>query len=799
MDAASEDGKVGERVFNTVIQNFSRGPVVRVTAAADGTLSDHDKKQLKGVDLAVIVAQPHLQTRMACACDDVGVRAALLMSPINRELVPGDVPDMSLLNERCDKGLRVLGPQSFGLMSPHYELNLTPGLTMALPGSIAFVSQSSAMCSAVLDWSFRTGVGFSAMVACDTMPDLSWPDLIIHFGDDPHTKSIVLCLESASDSRAFLSAAREIALNKPIILLKTRRQADALAGDDIAQGDSRPNAVFDAALRRVGVLRVNSISELFDMANILARQPLPKGPRLAIVTNSITPALLATDTLLASGGSLAQLSDHTLEALADGQIPETVGGNPMLIHGNAPPQAYASALTTLAADNNVDGMLVVFTPQAATEPTATARAIAAVPKKSGKPLLTSWMGADRVSEGREVLYNHGVPSFVYPDAPARLFSLMWLHAQNLNNIYETPTLIAEESRAEADAAKRLLDNFRRDAVTVLSVEQATELLRLYGIELQPDAEVPEDAYKLMVGSRVDKMFGPHMVFGIGGRMSAIYEDVALDLPPLTSALAHRMMQQSAVWRVLRPSGDDDAVATARVGKLQSLLVRLSQMVVQQPAIRRLTINPLLVSGNEVLITNCAVNLQNPSIPDDALPRPAIRPYPTQYIWHETVRNGVQVIFRPVRPEDEPLIVEFHKLLSEDTIYRRYFFQHKLSRRTSHERLRRTCFLDFDREIALAAVLKTEAGTDAIAAVGRLARNRAGDSAEVAMVVADPYQSLGIGTMILRHLVDIGRAEGVARLEGTMLPGNIHMQHLFGKFNFDIHPGEDDTVVAELEL
>lgn len=779
---------MGQRVFNTASQNFNRGKVVHVLAdPKSGEMRAH-QEDLKGIDLAVIVAASHLQTPIACACDDAGVRSALFMLPERRETTADDAPDdINLLRERCQKGLRILGPQSFGLFSPHYDVNLTPGLPMAQPGSIAFISQSSAMCSAVLDWSFRTGVGFSAMVACDMMPDVSWPDLIVHFGDDPLTKSIVISLECVEDSRAFLSAAREIALNKPIILLKTRRSTEELTSEDLAVGDPRPNAVFDAALRRVGVLRVESISEMFDMANILARQPLPKGPRMGIVTNSMTPALLSIDALVASGGQLAQPQGDEKTA------------NPVNLPGDSPPNIYAKAVADMAQDKNVDGVLLVFAPQVGTEPTSTARAVANSPVKSGKPFLTSWMGGDRVMEGREVLRFHGIPVFEYPDAPARLFSLMWRHAQNLNGIYETPSLIADETKVDPAKAQQFLEDLRRQEVGVLTTEQAEELLRLYGIELSPDAEPPEDAYKLMVGSRIDKMFGPYMVFGIGGRMSAIYEDIALDLPPLTSALARRMMGQSAVWRVLGISGDDDLVAKTRVAKLQELLVRLSQLVVQQPLIRRLTINPLHVSGDEVLITNCYVNLHSPLVANDDLPRPAIRPYPTQYIWHETLKDGLKCVFRPVRPEDEPLVVEFHKLLSEETIYRRYFFQHKLSRRTSHERLRRTCFLDFDREIALAAVLKQPDGTDAIAAVGRLARNRPGDSAEVAMVVADPYQSVGIGTTMLKHLVDIGRAEGVRKLEGTMLPGNLHMQHLFGKFDFVVRPGEDDTVIAELLL
>jgi acetyltransferase len=803
VDADSSDRGTADDLLKTVIQRFSRGPVVRINAAPGADLAAQFAEKGKGIDLAAIAAPPDRQAELACACDDAGIRAALLMNPMRREPIPSDGPlDATLLQQRCHHGLRVLGPMSFGLISPHHDLNLTLGLPMPRVGNTAFISESSAMASAVLDWSFRTGVGFSAMVACDRMPDVSWADLITHFGDDPQTKSIVMYMESVGDARAFLSAAREVALNKPIILLKSRRSAEFLAGDETFSADEpRPDFVFDAALRRVGVLRVRSISELFYMANILARQPLPKGPRLAIITNSTTPAMLATDSLWESGGALAQLSDETSAALRR-ILPEGASaGNPVDILGDADAERYAATVSAVATDKNVDGLLLILTPQPITQPTATARALVDLPGRADKPVLASWMGADQVAEGQDVMYRAGIPAFPYPDTPARLFSLMWRHAQNLNGIYETPSVIEDEERApvDADAAAAFLRELRAQGITVLDPDQSAKLLRLYGIMVQPDKTPPDDAYKLLVGSRIDKAFGPYMVFGIGGRMSAIYEDIALGLPPLTSALAHRMMESSAVWRVLKPGGSNDLVSRNRVVKLQALVVRLSLLVVQQPAIRRLTINPLFVSGDDVLISHASVNLHNPSVAEADFPRPAIRPYPMQYTWQETVRTGLPVIIRPVRPEDEPLIVEFHKLLSEETIYRRYFFQHKFSRRTSHERLRRTCFLDFDREIALAALLPLENGSQGVAAVGRLARNRVGDSAEFALLVADPYQGLGIGTSILRHLVDIARAEGVSRLVGTMLPANIHMQHLFGKLGFEIRPGADDTVVAELVL
>ena len=784
VSCGSRGDSAADNVMATLRQEYSRGTLgrARLPALDLAGVSEADRAILEKCDLAVIVAAAEQQAELACLCDDLGARTALLLTDLRAEETAPLMPHgYQRLSSRCEHGLRVLGPQSFGLISPHHKLNASFGQSMPRAGSIAFISESSAMASAVLDWSLRTGVGFSAMAACDAMPDVAWADLLTHFGDDPQTRSIVIYLETIGDARRFLSAAREVALSKPIILLKSKQLGPG------SEDDASADAVMDAALRRVGVLRVRSVSELFYMAHILAQQPLPRGPRLAIITNSKAPAMLAADSLQASGGELAMA--------------------PVNLGGAATANDYASAISAAAADPDVNGLLVILTPQPAADPTATARTIAEMPARAGKPLLASWMGGDSVAAGQDRLFRSSIPAFPYPDTPARLFALMWRHAQNLNAIYETPTVIVDEesSPVDAGAAEVLLEQIRAGGAIELQPRAAVQLLQLYGIPVHGEAHPPDDAYKLRVASGVNPIFGPYMLFGIGGRMSAIYGDFGLALPPLTSALALRLMELSAVWRVLKPTARNEEPnrkifdENGIVPRLQALLVRLSQLIVQQPSIAELIIDPLYVSGDAVVITGAQIRLHPATMADVDLPRPAIRPYPIQYTWHETARGGLPLIIRPVRPEDEPLIVNFHRLLSEETIYRRYFFQHKFSRRTSHERLRRTCFLDFDREIALAALVPLEDGSQGIAAVGRLARSRTGESAEIAMVVADPYQAKGIGTMILRHLVDIARAEGVRRLQGTMLPGNMHMQNLFGKLGFTVGPGPDDTAVAELVL
>lgn len=858
---------VADSVWKSLTANFIHGTMKRLNFG-DRTV---DAEFPEGTDLAIVVATPEHQPAITRLCSSKGTRVAALLSADYREgSAPARVAAASV--EPTVDAMRILGPQSFGFIVPHHELNITPLLPMPRPGSIAFISQSGGLCNAVLDWSFRTSLGFSAIVSSGLMADIDWHDLITYFGDDPHTKSIVVYLESLHDARSFLSAAKEVALAKPIILLKAGHTAGgAAAAANHSHGDGRTDRLLDAALQRVGVLRVRSIAELFYMANILATQPLPKGPRLSIMTNAIGPAILATDSLVESNSELADVSPESTEQLQQLLPATSCCGNPFDLLGDATPELYGNVARVLAKDPANNGLLVIMTPQTITRSTDIARQIVHATTKIGKPVLASWMGGDRVSEGQNILFEAGIPAFPYPDTPARLFALMWQQARNLDAIYETPSAIPdpEDETLDPGSVATMLEGVRAEGRQELTEWEAMAVLKgyaipvvqvlpagnedeavtcagitgypvavkllsfshelknlVYGVRLNLRSEqdvrdgfrsiqqsvreigqedkflgvtvqqmVHRKGLDLVVGSAIDAQFGPYIYFGTGGRISDILKDHALGLPPLTSTLAQRMIEKTRVWKAVQAQVQDPDFLL----QLQAILVRLGQLIVQHPSIKELEINPLLSTSQSIAALDARIILHPPATLPSELPRPAIRPYPSQYSWRETVRDGFTVVIRPVRPDDEPLIVEFHKKLSEETIYRRYFFQQKLTRRTSHERLRRTCFLDFDREIALAAVAITSAEGKVITAVGRIARTRPGNAAEIALVVADPYQGRGIGTSILRHLVDIARIEGIELLEGTMLPGNIHMQHLFTRLGFDVDTSSRETVTAKLKL
>jgi acetyltransferase len=317
------------------------------------------------------------------------------------------------------------------------------------------------------------------------MLDVNWGDLIYYLGDDPHTRSIVIYMESIGDARQFLSAAREVALTKPIIVIKAgRTEAAAKAAASHTGSLAGSDRVLDAAFRRCGVLRVDSLSEMFDVAEVLAKQVhLPEGPRLTILTNAGGPGVLSTDTLILGGGKLTPLHDDTVSALNEVLPPHWSHGNPIDILGDADPERYAQAFERAAADPNSDGILVILTPQAMTDPTRTAELIKCGAEGLKKPVLASWMGGAEVYPGTSIL-NHGcIPTYAQPDAAAHLFNLMWRHHCNLKALYETPTLAMgrEENGVAQAGVRQLLGAARRTGRTLLTEFESKALLQAYGI------------------------------------------------------------------------------------------------------------------------------------------------------------------------------------------------------------------------------------------------------------------------------------------------------------------------------
>ncbi len=872
--ATEKAGSVGRTVLWNLISNPFGGTVYPVNPKRPNVLGIRAYPTIKdvpeAVDLAVIATPAPGVPDLIGECADAGVKGAIVISAGFKETGPEGMVLESRVLEQARRGrIRLIGPNCLGVMRPFGGLNATFAGAMARPGSVGFISQSGALTTAILDWSLRAQVGFSAFISIGSMLDVGWGDLIDYLGDDPRTRSIVIYMESVGDARSFLSAAREVALTKPIIVIKAgRTEAAAKAAASHTGSLAGSDEVLDAAFRRGGVLRATTISDVFYLAEVLAKQPRPKGPRLTIVTNAGGPGVLAVDALVGKGGQLAELSPESLKALGSFLPPHWSHGNPIDVLGDAGPDRFAKALEVAAKDPGSDGLLVILTPQAMTDPTRTAEALRPYAKVEGKPVLASWMGGAEVAAGEAILDQAGIPTFPYPDTAARLFSAMARHADNLRALYETPTLDPEsddeaEQKARGDAIleaagdekRTLLDEF--ESLQLLSaqgipivetrvaiseteaIEAAREIgfpvvLKLYsrtithktdvggvklnladarevkeayraiaagvdaigasdamlGVTVQPMVKL--DGYELIVGASDDPQFGPVLLFGSGGPLVEVYRDRSLALPPLTSTLARRLMERTRIYQALQGVRGRKPID---LEALEQLLVRFSKMIVERPRIKEVDINPLLASPEGLVALDARVILHDPSIPDDKLPRPAIRPYPTQYVSTWITKDGCPVVIRPIRAEDEPLLVKFHQTLSERSVSLRYFHAMKLSQRVAHDRLTRICFIDYDREMALVVDRKEPwTGEHEILGVGRLSKLRGTDEAEFAMLIGDQHQGRGIGTEILTRLLAIARDEKIARVTAEILPDNHEMQRVCEKLGFRAERSIDEPVI-----
>ncbi len=878
--ATDREGSVGRTLLTNLCKETFPGKVYAVNPNRSEVLGLRCYPNIRAVpekvDLAVVVTPAPSVPAVIGECVDADVRSAIVISAGFKEQGAEGAALERQLQEQLRRGtMRLVGPNCLGVMNPSLGLNATFARDAARPGSVAFLSQSGALLAAILDWSLREQVGFRAIVSTGSMVDVGWGDLIDFFGDDTQTQSILLYMESVGDARSFLSAAREVALRKPIIVIKAgRTEAASRAATSHTGALTGSDEVLDAAFRRSGVLRVHSIADLFYMAEVLSKQPRPRGPRLTILTNAGGPAVLATDALIANGGELAVLSDESLRALGRLLPPHWSHSNPIDILGDADSDRYARAVEIAAADPQSDGLLVILAPQGMTEPAQVAERLKTSAQAYGKPLLASWMGGVSVAASESILNAAGIPTFAYPDTAARAFTYMWRYTYNLRGLYETPTL-AESAEVEEGARRRaeqIIQQARSRGRTLLTEVESKQILSLYGIpavetrvarsadnavalareigypvvlkihsetithktdvggvklNLQDEASVRRAyqameaslaaragaehflgvtvqpmvrfaGYELILGSSVDPQFGPVILFGSGGQLVEIYQDRALALPPLNTTLARRLMEQTRIFAALKGVRGWPAVDLAA---LEGLLTRFSQLVAEQRWIKESDINPLLASPECLLALDARIVLHPPELGADQLPRLAIRPYPAEYVAPWTMKDGTPVTLRPIRPEDETLMVKFHETLSEQSVYLRYFYFLNLSSRVAHERLIRMCFVDYDREMALVADHRdANAGEHRIVAVGRLSKLHGRKEAEVAVLVSDPYQHRGLGAELLRRLIEVARNEKLDCIIADILQENVAMRALAKRFGFHSRASDDPAVVrAVLEF
>ncbi|HEX7378355.1 MAG TPA: bifunctional acetate--CoA ligase family protein/GNAT family N-acetyltransferase [Pirellulales bacterium] len=875
--ASDQPGKVG----HTLLQNLRSGgfdgpihPVNSKRSSVQGLPAVANVAALESPpDLAIICTPAATVPDVVRQCGEIGTRGVIIISAGFREVgAEGRALEERVREEaaRFD-GLRIVGPNCLGIIGPHAKLNASFAAATPPAGHVAFLSQSGALCTSVLDWALEENIGFSYFVSIGNMLDVGVGDLIDYFGADPHTQSIVLYVESISEARRFMSAARAFARQKPIIVYKAGRFAQsAKAAASHTGAMAGVDAVYDAAFQRAGVVRVSLVDDLFNCAELLARQRIPKGPRLAIITNAGGPGVMATDCLLTRHGTPALLSDHLIAEL-DSILPSCWShGNPIDVLGDAPPERFAQALRLTLADTGVDAVLVMLTPQAMTDPTGAARAVGAVASHSSKPVLAVWMGGKSVHEGVQILNRFGLPTYNTPDHAARSFMYLISYARNQETLYETPRDVPLTFKVDRAAARRRFHQAIGERPHVISAGASMELLDAYGLpttaprraatadeaveaangvgypvalkisspdithktdvggvalnladgeqvrraftrvmqsarEKRPQARLEgvtvermiaaPDGVELILGAKQDPVFGAVILVGAGGVTAELYQDRALELPPLNERLAMRMLQSLRSWPLLNGYRGRPAV---NIERLIEIIMRFSYLVADFPEIMEIDVNPLLATPERTIALDARMVVDGQRIrsPMRAFSHLAIRPYPEQYVRPVTLADGVEVLLRPIKPEDEPLWHELHASCSRESLWARF---RGLFQQTTHEMATRFCYLDYDRELAIVAEAIVE-GVKKLVGVATLAADPDHREAEFAVLVIDRWQSRGLGGRLTNYSLEIAGDWHVGRLIAETSADNTRMLAIFRDrgFELDYHsaPG---TVLAQKRL
>src|SRR3990170_299187 len=875
--ASDVEGSVGYAIVKNLTQQGYAGRVYFVNIRKPEILGVKTYPTVmevpEAVDLAMIATPAKTVPDVMEECGRAGVKGAIIVSAGFKETGPsGKALEQKILEIAKKYGVRVIGPNCIGIIRPRINLNATFVDKVPKAGKIAFLSQSGALGSAILDWAIHENIGFSNFVSVGSMIDVDFGDLIDYFGTDPKTKSILMYVEGITEARKFMSAARHFARTKPIIVVKSGKFTESAKAAASHTGSlSGEDDIYDAAFKRAGIVRVSEIADLFNAAEVLGTQPLPQGPRLAVITNAGGPGVMATDALIAQGGKLAKLSQQTLNMLNGVLPPFWSKGNPIDVLGDAKAERYKAAVEACLNDENVDGMLIIFTQQALSEPGEIAKGIVELVGQRAdrnKTILTSFMGYGAVQEANSILNANNIPTYSTPEQAIKTYMYMNSYQRNLELLYETPeelpvdasppkrpiTVILRNSALEGrdvlteDEAKKILKYYNLPVVktevannvdeavayaqrigfpvvmkilspqivhksdaggVILNVHSETEVREAFDLLIQrataynPNAQIigvtvqpmiQRKGYEVIVGGKTDPLFGPVILFGMGGVGVELFKDYSIGLPPLNTTLILRMMEETKVYQLLK--GYRNA-PPANIKLLEQIMLLFSQLLIDFPQIKEIDMNPVSVNETEALILDARIAVDKERVfrkiePHEHL---VISPYPKKYELLWTSKNGQQVLLRPIKPEDEPMWLEMFQNFSEESIRYRFF---EMLRDTPHEIRVRYCNIDYDREIAIVAETTT-GGKRRLLGVTRLSIEPDGKSGELAFIVGDEWQNLGLGTKIVDYTLEIAKEMGVENVYSIMLTDNYRAMSLTKKMGFCLEYLKDGTVKGTLNL
>ncbi len=856
--ASMKPQRAGFLMMRNLLAGGFNGPVMPVTPtwkAVLGVLAWPTIASLPfSPDLAVLCTHAKRNLELLEALGEKGCKTCIILSS-----PPDQFAELSACAARYQ--MRLLGPNSLGLLAPWQGLNASFSPVPIRKGKLAFISQSAAVSNTILDWAQQREMGFSYFIALGDSLDIDVDDLLDFLARDSKTSAILLYLEHLSDARRFVSAARSASRNKPILVIKSGRSP---AAQRLLHANAGLDPAWDAAIQRAGLLRVRDTHELFSAVETLSHMRPLRGERLMIISNGAAPAALALDQLWARNGKLATLSDETQAKLTE-RLPDSVqAGNPLDLRDDASIESYIAAVNTLLDSPDLDALLVIHSPSASATGTESAvaliEAIKHHPRGHYISVLTNWCGEYSSIEARRLFSDAGIPTYRTPEGTITAFMHMVEYRRNQKQLRETPAL-PQNLTANTAQVHELLAQAIDSGIRALDTHEVRPVLQAYGIHTLPTwiasdsaeavhiaeqigypvalklrspdiphksevqgvmlylrtpAEVQQaadaildrvkmtwpqaridgllvqsmanraGAQELRVVVEHDPVFGPLIMLGEGGVEWRPEEQAVVALPPLNMTLARYLVIRAIKSKKIRGRS---ALRPLDIPGLSRLLVQVSNLIVDCPEIQRLDIHPLLASGNE--FTALDVTLDIAPYEGDSESRLAVRPYPQQLEEWVTMKNGERCLFRPILPEDEPLLQQFIARVTKEDLYYRYFSE---INEFTHDDLANMTQIDYDREMAFVAVHTTIEQTE-ILGVTRAISDPDNIDAEFAVLVRSDLKGLGLGGRLLEKLINYTRDHGLQRLNGITMPNNRGMIALARKLGFDVDIQLEDGIVS----
>ncbi|MGE6101536.1 bifunctional acetate--CoA ligase family protein/GNAT family N-acetyltransferase [Aeromonas salmonicida] len=827
--ASTDPQKAGHVVIRHLLAGQFKGPILPVSPhnkAIAGVLAYPDIASLPlSPDLAIICTKRERVLSLIEALGKKGAGAAIILAA---DFSQEEREQLQRLSSQY--GIRLLGPNSMGMLLPAQGINASFSPIAAKPGQVAFVSQSAAVSTTILDWAKQHELGFSAFISLGDHCDIDFGQLLDQLSRDGTTRAILLYMDKLHDARHFLSAARAASRNKPILVLKSGRHDPAKGLDN----------VYDAAIRRAGMLRVRDTHELFAAVETLSHSLTLKGERLAIISNGRGLANMAVDVLLERGGKPAMQ-------------PKDIGSDADII-------AYQQALDALLQGNEADAILLIHAPSLTARGAELARSLIDYlrqhPRARRFNILTNWAGEYSAQEGRKLFTEAGIPTYRTPESAVAAFMHMVEYRRNQKQLMETPaslqgdklnvelcqqlirqalerkqltldthlvqpilqaaglatlptwivsdaieaTLTAEQIGYPVAVKLRSPDIAHKSAVhgvmlnlrTSAEVAQAADAIldrvrqhdagaRIEGLLVQRMAR-RSGGLELRIRLQQDPVFGPVILLGESG---AEPQEMVAALPPLNQALARYQVIGALKSRKIREQATPERLDIDALGQV---LCQLSELLLAFPEIQELDLHPLQACGAEMVILDASLTLM--PMTQQRCPL-AIRPYPTELEEGAWLKDQSHVLLRPIRPEDEPAHKQFVLKVSDEDRYKRFFAD---VGELGHEELARMTQIDYDREMAFVAVGQDGAFSQQILGVVRAISNPDQSDAEFAILVRSDLKGLGLGKLMMEKIVRYARERGIGQLSGMTMPSNRGMINLAKRLGFKIDIQLEDGVV-----